>query len=108
LDGSRNGEFIELTPTKDKSIILKTSLTCLEEGAELTLTLENDQEIKMNNWNDFNCEGLGYFRWFNKASIEKIKNSRLKYLIISSGGDIVLVRVSKNNSDYLQQLIALY
>lgn len=108
LYGYYKNDYIEFTPTKDKSIILKTSLSCVDEDARLTITLENDEEIELNNWKDFNCEGLAYFRWFNSAAIEKIKKSRVKFLILASDGDIVLVRVSKNNSDYLQQLIALY
>lgn len=108
LYGSWKENYMEFTPTKDKLIILQASLSCIEEDAKLTITLENDEEIELNNWKDFNCEGLAYFRWFNSAAIEKIKKSRLKHLIIVSGSDVILVNVPKNNSDYLQQLIALY
>lgn len=103
-----NSEFIEFIPTKDKSIIVKSSLSCVEEGSKFQITLENDEEIELKSWNDFNCEGISYFRWFNKSQIDKLKTSRIKYLYIYSGGKSVMVDIMKNKSDYFQQLIELY
>ena len=103
-----SSEFISLTPTKDKSIILETSLNCVDEGARFKVMLENEEEVTLINWNDFNCEGVAYFHWFNKSQITKLKNSKIKYLYIYSDGESVLVRVEKNKSDYLQQLVDLY
>ena len=103
-----SSEFISLTPTKDKSIILETSLNCVDEGARFKVMLENEEEVTLISWNDFNCKGFAYFDWFNKSQISKLKNSKIKYLYIYSDGESVLVRVEKNKSDYLQQLVDLY
>ena len=101
-------KYIEFTPTKDKSIIVKSSLSCVDEGSWFQITLENDEEIDLKSWNDFNCEGTSYFRWFNKSQIDKLKASKIKYLYIYSRGESVMVSVTKNESDYFQQLIDLY
>jgi hypothetical protein len=103
----KNSEFIEFTPTKDKSIILKSSLGCVDEGSSFQITLENDEEIELKSWNDFNCDGTSYFKWFNVSQINKLKTSRIKYLFIYSRGESVMVSVPKNKSDYFQQLINL-
>lgn len=102
------GEFIEFTPTKDKSIILNSSLDCVDEGSILQITLENDDEIKLKSWNGFNCDATSYFYWFNKSQINKLVKSRIKYIFVYSRGNSVIVRVPKNKSDYIQQLINLY
>jgi hypothetical protein len=104
----KNSEFIEFTPTKDKSIIVKSSLGCVDEGSAFQITLENDEEIELNSWNDFNCDGMSFFKWFSKPQIEKLKTSRIKYLYIYSRGESVMVIIPKNKSDYFQQLIDLY
>ncbi|MBM3456158.1 MAG: hypothetical protein FJX80_13625 [Bacteroidetes bacterium] len=108
LDGYMNSEFIEFTPTKDKSIIVKSSLSCVDEGSTFKIILENDEEIELKSWNDFNCDGTSYFRWFNKSQINKLKTSRIKYLFIYSRGNSVIVNIPKNKCDYFQQLIDLY
>jgi len=105
---SNKSEFIEFTPTKDKSIIVKSSLGCVDEGSNFQITLENDEEIELKSWNDFNCDGTSYFRWFNNTQVEKLKTSRIKYLYIYSKGESVMVTIPKNKSDYFQQLIGLY
>lgn len=99
--------FIEFTPTKRKSIILKSSLSCVDEGSQFQIILENDTEVELSSWNDFNCEGTSYFKWFNKSQIAKLKASKVKYLYIYSEGKSVMVRLAKNKSDYFQQLIEL-
>ncbi len=104
----KNSEFIEFTPTKDKSIIVKSSLNCVDEGSTFQITLENDEEIELKSWNESNCDGTSYFRWFNKSQIDKLKISRIKYLYIYSRGESVMVSIPKNKCDYFQQLIDLY
>ena len=101
-------EYIEFTPTKDKSIIFKSSLGCVDEGASLKIILENDDEIELKSWNDFNCDGTSYFDWFNHSQINKLKTGKLKYLYIYSRGESVMVNIPKNKSDYFQQLFNLY
>jgi len=103
-----SSKFIEFTPTKAKSIIVKSSLSCVDEGSSFQITLENDEEINLKSWNDFNCDGTSYFRWFTNSQIDKLKASKIKYLYIYSRGESVMVSVPKNKSDYFQQLIDLY
>jgi hypothetical protein len=74
----KNSEFIEFTPTKDKSIIVESSLNCVDERSSFQVTLENDEKIELKSWNDFNCDGTSYFKWFNKSQIDKLKTSRIK------------------------------
>lgn len=101
-------EFIKFMPTKKQSIIVESSLSCVDEDATLIITLKNEEEIKKSSWNDFNCDGVSYFEWFSNSQIEKLKESKIKYLFIHSRGESVMIRVPKNESDYLQQLIDLY
>lgn len=109
LTGEKHNEdFIEFTPTKDKSIIVNSSLNCVDEETLFIFILENEKEIKINSWNDFNCDGISYFNWFSKEQIETLKKSRLKYMYINSDGESVMVRIPKNQSDYIQQLMMLY
>jgi hypothetical protein len=103
-----NSEFIEFTPTIEKSIIVKSSLSCVDEGSSFQIIFENDEEINLTSWNDFNCEGYSYFRWFNQAQLDKLKTMRIKYLYINSRGESVMVNIPKNKSDYFQQLVKLY
>jgi hypothetical protein len=104
----KNSEFIEFTPTKDKLILVQSSLGCVDEGSAFQITLENGEVIELISWNDFNCDGTSYFRWFNKSQIDKLKTSRIKYLYIYSRGKSVMVTIPKNKCDYFQQLIVLY
>lgn len=109
LSGVRNNDqFIEFIPLNDKSIIVKSSLNCVDEGTNFMFILENEKEINLYSWNDFNCEGNSYFEWFSKEQIESLKLSRIKYMYINSVGESVMVNVSKNQSDYMQQLLKLY
>jgi hypothetical protein len=103
----KNSEFIEFTPTKDKLILVQSSLGCVDEGSAFQITLENGEVIELISWNDFNCDGTSYFRWYNTSQIEKLKTSRIKYLFIYSRGESVMVTIPKNKSDYFQQLIGL-
>ena len=102
-----NNEFIELIPLKDKSLIVKSSVSCVDEGSLLIINLSNGEEIKLKSWNDFNCDGTSYFRWFSKTQIEKLKNNKIEsvYLIDDK---YVALSVPKNKSDYFQQLLNLY
>jgi len=103
----KDDKFIELIPTKDKSIIIKSSLGCVDEGASLILTLEDNTEVKILSWNDFNCEGKSYFNPFNQNQVQKLKLSPIKYIHIYSRSKSELLEVPKNQSDYLQQFTKL-
>jgi hypothetical protein len=103
-----DSDFIEFMPTKDKSIIVKSSLGCVDEGSIFKIILENDDEIELISWNDFNCDGTAYFNWFNQSQIEKLRIGRIKYLFTYSRGESAMVEITKNKNDYFQQLIELY
>ena len=105
---SKEDEFIELIPTKDKSIIIRSSLGCVDRGASLILTLQDGNEVKILSWNDFNCEGKSYFNPFSQNQVQKLKLSPIKYIHIYSRSKSQLLEVPKNQSDYLQQFIGLY
>lgn len=101
-------DYISVTPTKKKSIIVESSLSCVDEGTIFEVTLLNDEEIEIKSWNDFNCDGLSYFDFYNKSKQDKLKNIGIKYLYIYSRGKSVMVQVPKNKSNYFQQLMNLY
>lgn len=105
---SKEDEFIELIPTKDKSIIINSSLGCVDIGANLILTLQDGSEVKILSWNDFNCEGKSYFNPFSQNQVQKLKSSPIKYIHIYSRSKSQLLEVPKNQSDYLQQFFGLF
>lgn len=107
LSISYNDKFIEFIPLKDKNIIVKSSVSCVDKGSWLLIELLNGDKIKLISWNDFNCNGTSYFRWFSKAQIEKINKSKIKSISLVDDESVSFI-VPKNKSDYLQQLLKLY
>jgi hypothetical protein len=101
-------DFIEFTPTKDKSFIVSSNISCVNEGSLFQITLENDEEIELNSWNLFNCDANSFFEWFSDSQIEKLKKFKIKYLFFYYNGESVMCEVPKNKSDYFQQLMLLY
>jgi hypothetical protein len=99
--------YIEIIPTKDKNIIVKSSTSCVDEGTWFLIELDNGEELKLVSWNDFNCEGNSYFYWFSKSQIEKLKSRRITTISVVDKNSISIV-VPKNKSDYFQQLLSLY
>ncbi len=107
LSLSYNTSFIEIIPTKDKSLIVKSSVSCVDEGTWLLIKLLNGDEIKLVSWNDFNCEGTSYFRWFTKQQIEKLKANKIESISVVDDKSVAVI-VPKNKSDYFIQLLNLY
>lgn len=107
LSLSYNSSFIEIIPTKDKSLIVKSSISCVDEGTWLLIKLLNGDEIKLISWNDFNCDGTSYFRWFSKQQIEKLKANKIESISVVDDKSVAII-VPKNKSDYLIQLLNLY
>jgi hypothetical protein len=99
--------IIELTPVKDKGIIVKSTIGCVDTGAKLELTLVNGEKIEYRSWNDFNCDGLSYFYWFNNNSIEKLKTNKVKSLFFYSDGESIMAEIPQNQRDYFIQLFQL-
>ena len=104
----RNSDFIEVMPLLKGAVIVNSSLDCVDEGATFTITLEDESEITLNSWNDFNCEGKSYFDKFNREQLNQLKSSRIKYLYIYSEGKSIMTEVAENESNYFQQLSTIY
>lgn len=102
-DGTEN---LSLFPGKKGSIIVTSSLGCVDDGTWLILILENNKEIKLISWNDFNCDGSSYFEPLTTSQKEKIKSHRLKKVQLVDDKSMICI-VPFNQSDYLQQLITL-
>ena len=107
LSLSYNTSFIEIIQTKDKSLIVKSSVSCVDEGTWLLIKLLNGDEIKLVSWNDFNCDGTSYFRWFTKQQIEKLKTNKIESISVVDDKSVAVI-VPKNKSDYFIQLLNLY
>ncbi|MCC6701922.1 MAG: hypothetical protein IT221_10390 [Fluviicola sp.] len=104
---SHNGnESMSLLPTKDGSIIVMSSIGCVDEGTWLIFELENGEEIKLVSWNDFNCEGKSYFKAFSSSQKEKLLAKRLKSIGIFDDKGF-LCPLPKNQTDYFQQYLKL-
>ena len=102
-----NGAEINISPRSDKEFIVRSSAGCVEEGSWLLLKLENDEEVKLVSWNDFNCDGLCFFRQLSKNQIDMLRNTPLKAVSVI-GGDNAVALVPKNKSDYFMQLVKLW
>lgn len=104
---SHEDGFIDILPTEGKSLIVNTSIGCVDEGTMLFIKLLNGDEIKLNSWNEFNCDGISYFRLVAKEDIEKLKYSPIERISVVDD-EYIGISVPKNNSDYFIQLINLY
>jgi hypothetical protein len=107
LSLSYNTSFIEIIPTKHKSLIIKSSFSCVDKGTWLLIELLNGEKIKLVSWNDFNCEGTSYFNWFTKQQIEKLKTNKIESISVVDDKAVVVI-VPNNKSDYFIQLLNLY
>lgn len=102
-----NNNFIQIIPTKDKGLIVKSSISCVDEGTRLIINLLNGDEIRLVSWNDFNCDGTSYFYWFSRRQIEKLKSSKIESILVIDDQSVGIL-VPKNNSDYFIQLLNLF
>ena len=105
---SNDTDYITFTPLNDKSIIVKSNLSCVDEGSMLEITLKNGEKIEIKSWNNFNCDGVSYFNWFSPKDIDKLKSSEITTLFFYSDGEASMVDVPKNQKDYFIQLLELY
>ena len=104
IDGE--GSFSILpTTTKPYSLIVKTSISCIDKGAKLYITFEDKSQVSLANWNDFNCKGTAYF----SLTSEIIEQLRTKKIINISFYDEkqILTSVPQNESEYLMQYVNL-
>ena len=98
---------IAIRPRSDKEYIVRSSARCVEEGTWLLLNLESGEEVKLVSWNDFNCDGLSFFKQLSKSQIEVLKGSPLKSVSVIGGSNATCL-VPKNKSDYFMQLVKLW
>lgn len=101
-----NEKSIQIIPTIKKSLIVISTLRCVDEGSWLVIKLSNEKEVKLVSWNDFNCEGTSYFNEFNKEQIVELTSNKVKSIMIVDEEGISC-EVPKNQSDYFQQLVKL-
>jgi len=102
-----DGDYIKVSVYK-KYLVVYSSLSCVDEGASLTIHFDNDEKINLTSWNDFNCDGHSMFYWFNKTQSELLKKHKLKYVSIYSRGKSSFCLVPENERDYFMQLVDLY
>lgn len=102
-----DGDYVRVAVYK-KYLTVYSSLSCVDKGATLTIQFDNDEKISLTSWNDFNCDGLSMFYWFNKKQVELLKTNKLKYISIYSRGESSFCSVPENEQDYLMQLVNLY
>lgn len=106
FDIEGEGNFTILpTLSKPYSLIVKSSISCIDKDATLSITFEDQSELRLKNWNDFNCNGTAYFS-LTAESIEKLKS--LKPEIISFHSDkLQYAQIRPNDSDYFKQYVSL-
>lgn len=107
LYSSLDDASIEIIPTVGKYLILKSSSKCVDKGSTLLVTFENDEELMITSWNEFNCDGNSYFKPLNAKQSAMFKKEKIKKMYFSSK-EAIYCKVPKNKSDYFIQLMNLY
>ncbi len=102
-----DGEFISFLPLKNKTFDVRSSLSCVDKGTSFTITLDNDEEISLQSWNDFNCKGTSYYDAFSPAQFKKLSEHKIKTISVYYEKTIVCM-VPDNCKDYFMQLTKLY
>lgn len=103
----KEGDYIKVSVYK-RYLVVYSSLSCVDEGASLTIHFENEEKFNLTSWNDFNCDGRSMFYWFNKTQSESLKKHKVKYISIYSRGNLSFCSVPENEQDYFMQLVDLY
>lgn len=106
VDGE--GKF-SILPTLNHpySLILNSSISCIDKGAILSIIFNDKSEIRLSNWNDFNCKGIAYFN-LSSSDIEKLKSEKVHDVsFYVESGKSQFSQVSDNESDYFIQYTAL-
>lgn len=101
------GDYIRVS-VHEKHLVVYSSLSCVDEGASLTIQFDNDEEINLTSWNNFNCDGLSMFYWFKKTQSELLKKNKVKYISIYSRGGLSFCSVPENSQEYFMQLVELF
>lgn len=75
--------------------------TCAE-NVELIIVFENEDRIKVESWNSFNCEGDAYF-FLNKSDIDKLSTLTISKIRITNKYTYDSVTAPVNNPRYFIQ-----
>ena len=103
-----NSESLTLQPVKSGGSIylaVTSSESCVDKGARLSITFDNDEKITMTSWNDFNCKSNSYYT-LKASDLEKLKANKIKYVSFSDS-ETIFCSVPENNNDYLIQFANL-
>jgi YHS domain-containing protein len=106
-----NDEYIKITPMiyKDRiALVVKSSFTCLDKGTSLTFSfvdLPKGDNLKIESWNDFNCEGNAYY-FLTKKQLKQFKDRKIQYISMYYKESLV-VFLDRNKQDYFDQLASL-
>lgn len=104
----KDGDFVEIIPyVERKAYMVTSSLNCVDEGTWLYITLENDENVKLSSFNNFNCEGRLSFSDLKPSQVALLKQYKIKEISIMSDSGNMGCTVPKNKSDYFIQLMNL-
>lgn len=104
IEGDGNFKILPML-TKPYSFIIKSSIYCIENGAILTIMFDDKSEIKLKNWNEFNCNGTAYFN-LSSDDILNLKNKKVSHISFYSD-KLQFAILSENESDYFMQYVLL-
>ena len=102
----KDEDYIDIGVNK-KTILVTSSLSCVDKGTWLTFRLDGGEEFRLESWNSFNCDGYSFFDWFNKSQIELLKKHQVMYISITYKKSKMFI-LPKNKRDYFMQLVNLY
>lgn len=104
IDGDGNFTIMP-TLKKPNSLIIKSSISCIDKGATLAIIFEDKSELRLRNWKDFNCDGTAYFN-LSAESLGNLKTKKVKHISFNSDKQ-QFARLLPNESDYFMQYVTL-
>lgn len=106
VDGE--GKFTILpTISMPNSLIVTSSISCIDKGALLTITFDDNTKISLSNWKRFNCEGTAYFN-LGKSDKDALKSKKLHSIsFYVDNQKSQYATLPDNESDYLMQYVNL-
>lgn len=104
LDGEGSFTVLPLIG-RQFSIIVQTTISCVEKGATLNIEFEDKSEIELKNWNDFNCKGTAYFN-LTQRMVNELKSKKITHVSFYSD-KLQFAPVQANESDYFKQCVNL-
>lgn len=99
-------DFLKIAPQKSGHFVVNSNISCTEEGASLRFIFEDEKDLRMSAWNDFNCDSKSYFT-IKKGVKEILRKNKVKMISFSYKSESVIVPVPENERDYFAQLVDL-